>query len=202
MGKKSPLVDAYIEKAAPFAKPILRRLRSIFHKASPKLEETLKWGVPFFEYKGLVGGFAAFKHNVTWGLWKAALLDDPRRLMERDASSSMSGGRLIDLADLPEERYLLDLIRQAVQLNEQGIKLPVRSAPARRPPIRMPKQLIAAFAKSPRAKAFFETLTPSCKREYLEWITEAKREETRDTRIATTIQWLGEGKKRNWKYAR
>lgn len=200
MGKKSLLVDAYIEKAAPFARPILKRLRSIFHKASPKLDEAIKWGHVSFEYKGIVGGFASFKHHASWGLWKAALIDDPKKAMAGDASSAMGGGKLVVVDDIPDEAYLVGLIRQAVELNEKDVKLPRRSNPAKKPPIKAPKPFLDALSKAPAAKSFFEGLAPSCRREYLEWITEAKRDETRDKRIATAVEWLGEGKKRNWKY--
>lgn len=201
MGKKSAQVDAYLEnKCAPFAKPIVKRLRAIFHKASPLIEEKIKWGHVSFEYKGIVGGCAAFKQHVSWGLWKAALLDDPKKAMATDASSPMGGGKLVSIDDLPDEEYLISLIRQAVELNEKGVKLPARSVPAKKPPIKMPKPFLVALGAAPKAKAFFDTLAPSCRREYLEWITEAKRDETRDKRIATTIDWLSAGKKRNWKY--
>lgn len=200
MGKKSPLVDTYIEEAAPFAKPILKKLRTLFHKASPKLEESIKWGHVSFEYKGIVGGFAAFKQHVSWGMWKASLLDDPKGAMNNEGGSSMAGGKFADVGDLPDDDYIVGLIRQAIELNEKGVKVPSRSNPKPKAAIPMPKPFAAALSKAPKAKTFFEELAPSCKREYLEWITEAKRDETRDKRITQAIEWLSEGKKRNWKY--
>ena len=202
MGKKSPEVDAYIDNAAPFAKPILKKLRTLFHRASPDLVETIKWGVPSYEYKGIVGGFAAFKSYVTFGMWKSALLEDPTGILQTDKSSHMGGGKMLDVNDVPDDAAMLTLIRQGIELNEKGVKLPSRSNPKPKPPIAPPKELLAAFKTAPKAKTFFESLAPSCKREYLEWITEAKRDQTRAKRIEQTILWLGQGKKRNWKYAK
>jgi hypothetical protein len=199
MGKKSAHVDAYIEKCAPFAKPIAKKLRSLFHKASPLLEEKLKWGVPSFEYKGLVGGFSVHKQHVNWLFWKAELMKDPQKAMGITDGGAMGGAKVVSVDDLPADDYFIDLVKQAVALNEQGVKRE-RPAPAKRSPIKMPKPFLIALSGAPKAKAFFESLSPSCRREYLEWITEAKRDETRDKRIATTIEWLNLGKKRNWKY--
>ncbi len=200
MGTKSPRVDAYIEKAAPFAKPILKKLRTLFHKASPDLKESIKWGHVSFEHKGIVGGFAAFKQHVSWGMWKAALLKDPKGAMNNEGGSSMSGGKYAHVSELPADDYVIDLIRQAIELNDKEVKVPARSNPKPKPAIAVPRELVAAFKSAPKAKTFFDGLAPSCRREYLEWITEAKRDETRDKRIATAIEWLSEGKKRNWKY--
>jgi uncharacterized protein YdeI (YjbR/CyaY-like superfamily) len=199
MGKRNPQVDAYIEKAAPFAKPILKKLRTLFHKASPLLEEKIKWGVPSFEYKGLVGGFSAHKQHVNWLFWKAQLLKDPKKTMGITDKGAMGGAKVMSVDDLPGDEVFIDLVRQAVELNAQGAKLPPRPRTTR-PQIKSPKPFILALSTEPKAKAFFETLAPSCRREYLEWITEAKRDETRDKRIAQAVEWLAEGKKRNWKY--
>lgn len=200
MGKKSPAVDEYIANAAPFAKPILKKLRATFLRASPKIEETIKWGVPSYEYKGIIGGIAAFKSYVTFGLWKAAILRDPTGILKTGKRSHMGAGELVDVDALPDETALIELIREAVELNEKGVKLPTGTTT--KPTLAIPKPLAAAFKKSPKAKAFFDSLAPSARREYLEWITEAKRDETRDKRIATAIEWISEGKKRNWKYAK
>lgn len=202
MGQKSREVDLYIEKSAPFAQPILRKLRTLFHKADARIEEKLKWGVPSFEYKGIVGGVAAFKKHVAWGLWKGSLLKAPAGAIQRDASSHMSGGSPRTLAELPDDAVLIDLIQQAVDLNDRGVKLSKRSNPTKKPPLKTPPDLAAALKKNPKARATYEAFSPSHKREYVEWITEAKQDATRARRLAQAVEWLAEGKSRNWKYER
>jgi uncharacterized protein YdeI (YjbR/CyaY-like superfamily) len=190
-------VDAYIAKAAPFAQPILIKLRALFHRACPDIEEKLKWGMPSFEYKGLVGGMAAFKKHATWGFWKSRLLKDPRGVLADDGS--MGAGKPTDVSQLPPDRYILDLIRQAVALNEQGIKLQ-RPKSTKRPPPRTPAYLAAELKKNPKARAVYDAFSPSHKREYIEWITQAKQDTTRKRRLAQAIEWIAQGKSRNWKY--
>jgi uncharacterized protein YdeI (YjbR/CyaY-like superfamily) len=199
MPNHNPQVDAYIERAQPFARPILQKLRKLFHKASPGIEEKLKWGVPSFEYKGIVGGFAAFKQHVNWGLWKASLLDDPTGAMRPDTSSPMSGGRITSVRDLPPDSVMLDLIRQAVDLNERGVKVP-RPKPAKRPLPRTPADLAAALKANARAASIFRAFPPSHRRDYIEWITEAKQPATRARRLEQAVTWIAAGKPRNWKY--
>jgi uncharacterized protein YdeI (YjbR/CyaY-like superfamily) len=199
MPTTSPAVDDYIENAADFARPILVKIRKLFHKACPQIEEKIKWGVPSFEYKGIVGGMVAFKKYVTFGLWKAALLDDPAGLFRNDHASSMNVDKITKLSELPPDKVLVAYIKQAVDLNERGVKLPPPKK-KQQPPPQAPDDLLAALKKNKTALAAFEDFSPSHRREYIEWITEAKRDETRQKRIATTIEWLAEGKPRNWKY--
>ena len=200
MAKRPANVDEYIANAQPFAQSILTKLRALFHRACPPIEERLKWGMPSFEYKGIVGGMAAFKQHVSWGLWKAALIDDPTGAMKSDASSAMGGGKLTSVADLPPDRVMLNLIQQAVDLNERGVKLPQRSAAARKPPPKIPPDLAAALKKNSKAAAAYDTFPPSHQREYIEWITEAKQPQTRQRRLKQAIEWMSQRKPRNWKY--
>jgi len=199
MGIKTSEVDAYIERAQPFARPILKKLRALFHKGCPKLEEKIKWGMPSFEYKGMLGGIAGFKHHASWGFWKASLIKDPNGVMKSDTNSPMAGGSPKALSDLPKDKYILDLIRQAVELNDRGVKIPKRIGKPKPPP-KVPAALSAALKKSAKARATFEAFSPSHKREYIEWIIEAKQDATRQRRIAQAIEWMSEGKPRNWKY--
>lgn len=201
MPKHNPQVDAYIQKAQPFARPILEKLRGLFHKACPQAEEKLKWGVPSFEHHGIVGGFAAFKQHVSWGLWKAALLDDPTGAMKSDAASAMGGGKLTSVKDLPPDKVMLGLIRQAADLNLRGVKLP-RKPIQKRPAPRTPADLAAALKGNPRAAAAFKAFSPSHKREYIAWITEARQPATRQRRLKQAIEWIAQAKPRNWKYMR
>ena len=199
MSTRTAEVDAYIEKAQPFARPILNKIRTLFHRGCPQVEEKLKWSHPSFEYKGMLGGMAAFKQHVSWGFWKAALLNDPHGVMKSDASSPMGGGSPRALSELPSDQIILDLLKQAIELNEKGVKLPKRSG-KRKPPAKVPADLSAALKKNAKAAATFEDFSPSHKREYIEWITEAKQDETRKRRLAQAIEWMAQGKARNWKY--
>jgi uncharacterized protein YdeI (YjbR/CyaY-like superfamily) len=196
MGKKDPRIDAYIEKSAPFAKPILKFLRKVVHAGCPQVEETIKWQSPHFDYKGPMCGMAAFKEHCAFGFWKASLI------LGSKASDNGMGqfGRITSLADLPDEKTLVGYVRKAAELNVAGIKAPGRSNPQKRPALPLPDYLAAALNKNAKAKKTFENFSPSHRREYIEWLTEAKREETRQQRLEMTLQWLAEGKPRNWKY--
>jgi uncharacterized protein YdeI (YjbR/CyaY-like superfamily) len=194
----SPQVDAYIERAPEYARPILKKIRKLFHQACPALTETLKWGVPSFSYKGIVGNMAAFKQHVSIGFWKTRLLSDPHGLFT-GTGTSMSAVKYQMVADLPPDKVLLEYIRAAVALNEQGIKEPKKKKPPRPEPA-VPDYFQSALNKNKKALATFTTFSPSHKREYIEWLTEAKQDTTRQKRLAQAIEWLAEGKPRNWKY--
>jgi len=198
--KRSPQVDAYIGKALEFARPILEKIRKAFHAGCPSVEETIKWGVPYFMYKGILGGMAAFKQHVGFGFWKSKLLDDPAKLFEtgQGAKASMCNAHIKSVKDLPPQKILVGYVKAAVKLNDEGIQVPKRRARTDVP--KMPAEFLAALNKNKQAKSNFDRLPPSHRREYLEWIVEAKRDETRQKRIATSVDWLGEGKHRNWKY--
>ena len=199
MPNTSPEVDRYIRNAAPYAQPILEKIRKVFHKACPEVEETIKWGVPFFDYKGPLGSMAAFKNHVSWGFWKGKLMDDPHGIMPEDGNLSMGGTRIADVKAMPSEKVMLEYIRQAMKLNDDGVKSPARAkrAPG---PVEAPDDLMAALKKNKKALATYEQFPPGQKREYVEWITEAKQEATRRKRLATAVEWMSEGKPRNWKY--
>ena len=194
MGTRDPRVDEYIRNQRDFAKPILKYLRDVVHEGCPDCEETLKWGSPTFMYEGMLGGFAAFKEHAVFGFWKH------ENLLGADRRGAMGSlGRLTTIEDLPPRKRLLALIRKAMELNEKGIK-PIRMRRGPKKPIRMPSDFKAALAKSTKAQTAYDSFSPSHKREYLEWITEAKGEETRARRIRQAVEWIAEGKSRNWKY--
>lgn len=201
MKNTSPEVDRYIAAAAPFARPILERIRSAFHKAHPEVTETMKWSFPHFEYKGLLGSMAAFKQHVSWGFWKGRLMADPLGIIPPAGETSMGGARIADVKELPSEKNMVAYVREAIRLNEEGVK-PRRPARTPKAEAEVPADLAAALKKSPAAKKAFEAFSPSHRREYIEWITEAKQDATRQKRLATTLEWLSEGKSRNWKYER
>ena len=194
--KTDPRIDAYIDRQAEFAKPILRHLREVMHAACPEGEEAMKWSSPHFLYKGqLLAGMAAFRHHATFGFWKGSLVVGK----ENEQTSGMGQfGRLTSIDDLPPRAELEALVKKAMRLTDEGVKAP-RDKHAR-PPFTVPHDLRAAIDAVPAAAATFDGFPPSCRREYVEWVTEAKRDETRTKRLAQTVEWLAEGKKRNWKY--
>jgi uncharacterized protein YdeI (YjbR/CyaY-like superfamily) len=197
MLKKDPRVDAYIAKSADFAKPILTHIRKLVHAACPDVTETIKWSTPFYEHKGILIATPAFKHHCALVFWKGSLVfkeflakDNPRKKLRR----------LTSAADLPSDKLLTGYIKKAVELNEAGIKIPTSAKPKAKKGIVMPDYFLAALKKNKKTLAAFENFSPSCKSEYVEWITEAKREETRAKRIQTAIEWIAKGKSRHWKY--
>ena len=197
MGQRDKRIDAYIAKSAPFARSILTHLRAVVHEACPGAEETLKWGMPSFTYHGILCGFAAFNAHATFGFWRGSLIVGTNAPKTRDAMGQF--GRITSLKDLPPKRTLLGYVKEAMRLNQQGIKAPAKRKPPKktRP---TPLDLGAGLDRSAKAKAAWAAFSPSARREYIEWITEAKRAETRTVRLKTTLTWVAQGKQRNWKY--
>lgn len=192
-------VDAYIVKAAPFAQPILRELRAIVHEGCPEVVETIKWGFPNFDYKGIMCNMAAFKQHCSFGFWRSSLV-----VGEQDNKSSEAHGqlgRLTSVKDLPPRKVLLGYVRKATQLNDEGMKVE-RLTKAPKKPVVVPAYFTAALKKNKKAFNTFEGFSPSKRRDYVEWITEAKTNATRDRRLQTSVEWIAEGKARNWKYER
>ncbi len=194
MGQKDPRVDAYIAKAADFAKPILARLRDVIHTACPDVEETIKWSVPHFMYKGNLCMMSAFKEHCRFGFWKESLVVGPGGV------NGGMGRKITSVEELPSDRELIAQIRKAAKLNEEGVKVTRTVRP--KAPLRAPADFMAAVKKNRKALAAYTAFSPSHKREYIEWITEAKGDDTRKRRVATAVGWMAEGKSRNWKYAR
>jgi uncharacterized protein YdeI (YjbR/CyaY-like superfamily) len=192
MPKTDPRVDAYIAKAADFARPILKEIRSRIHAACPACEETMKWSSPSFQYKGMLCGMGAFKEHCMFGFWKA-------ELVVGGSNPHARFRHLTSVADLPAKKAMAALIHKAMALNDHGVVV-TRASPQKKAPARVPLEFADALKKNKKARSAFEAFSPSHKREYVEWITEAKREETRQQRIQTAIKWIAEGKSRNWKY--
>jgi uncharacterized protein YdeI (YjbR/CyaY-like superfamily) len=199
MGTRDKRVDAYIQRSAQFAQPILRELREIVHEACPEVEETMKWSFPHFDYKGMLCSMAAFKQHCAFGFWKSKLVlgDDNK---SRDAMGQF--GRITSLKDLPSRRALIGYIKKAKELNDAGIKAARPKPRQDKKELIVPDYFTAAIKKNKKAVATFEAFPYSHKKEYVEWVTEAKTEETRQKRLATSVEWLAEGKSRNWKYER
>ena len=199
MSKHDPRVDAYIEKSAEFAQPILKHIRGVVHAACPDVEEMMKWSFPHFDYNGMMCSMAAFKQHCAFGFWKHSLVVEGEDGRSRDAMGSF--GRMTSVDDLPSKAVLTRYIKKAMKLNDDGVKAE-RTKTAKKKPARMPPALAARLAKSKKARAQFEAFSPSQQREYMDWIGEAKGEDTRERRLASAIEWIEEGKTRNWKYAK
>ena len=201
MAKKEKAIDSYIAKSADFAKPILTHIRELVHKACVDVEEKMKWSFPHFDYKGeMMCSMAAFKQHAAFGFWKASLMKDPV-LVENAKSESAMGhlGRLSSLKDLPSDKKITAWIKEAMALTDKGIKI-VKPKPVEKKELVVPDYFTAALKKNKKASAVFDAFAYSHKKEYLQWITEAKTEETRNSRMATAMEWMAEGKPRAWKY--
>jgi len=197
MPATDPRVDAYIDKAKDFAKPILTHLRELVHKACPGVQETMKWSFPHFDYKGMMCSMAAFKEHCAFNFWKQVLLEQSAFPAEKTAMGSF--GRITSLKDLPSDKTLKKLIVDAARLNDQGVKVNKTVSKEKRELV-VPDILMSALATNALAAETFNNFPYSKKKEYVDWITEAKTDATRDKRLGTTIEWLAEGKARNWKY--
>jgi uncharacterized protein YdeI (YjbR/CyaY-like superfamily) len=196
-----PRIDAYINKAAPFAQPVLRHIRRLVHKACPEVEETVKWGFPHFDYKGVMISMAAFKEHCTLNFWKARLIPAIAPVSEEDSAMGQFG-RITSITDLPDDNTLLGYITEAKVLNDNNIRLPQKPKEATVKELIVPDDLAAALIDNPLAAETWEKFSYSHRKEYVNWINEAKNASTRTNRLATTIEWLEEGKPHNWKYAR
>jgi uncharacterized protein YdeI (YjbR/CyaY-like superfamily) len=199
MAKHDPRIDAYIAKAQPFARPILERIRKAVHTACPGVTETVKWSMPAFEYKGPLVGMAAFKAHCALAFWKPSLMKSVPKDRGTDAMGQF--GRFESLDDVPSEAQLVKMIKEAAALNDAGVKVK-REPKAPKKPLKAPAYMLAAIKKNKKAHATFEGFSPSAQREYIEWVTEAKTDATRGKRLDTAVQWMSEGKIRNWKYVR
>jgi uncharacterized protein YdeI (YjbR/CyaY-like superfamily) len=203
-GSRDARIDAYIGKARPFAQPVLIHIRELMHKAAPDLNETVKWGMPFFELNGVIlGNMAAFKEHCSLGLWGPEM----HAILGNDGAKSNEAmgtfGRIASVKDLPAEKVLLGYFKQAagfVTSGERTTSLVRKPKRALKAPPEVPAELAAALKKNKLAAKVFDGFSPSCKREYVDWVAEAKREETKQKRVAQAVEWMAEGKSRNWKY--
>lgn len=196
MPTTDPRVDEYIANSAEFAQPILAHLRAVIHAACPEVKETIKWSMPNFDYHGILCNFAAFKQHCAFGFWKAELL----LAAEDDKGKEAMGqfGRITSVKDLPSKKVLTAYIRKAMKLNEEGVKVARPKAAPRE--LLVPDYFIVALEGNPAAYEVFNNFSTSAKRDYCDWLTEAKTEATRDKRMAQAVEWIAEGKKRHWKY--
>jgi len=190
MATKDPRIDAYIGKARPFAQPILKRIRKAVHTGCPEVVETIKWSMPAFEYKGPLVGMAAFKAHCALAFWKASLMKTLPTEVGTDAMGEF--GRLESLDDTPSEERLIRMVKEAAALNDAGVKVE-RKKSAPKPPPKAPAYMLAALKKNTKAIATWTAFPPSHQREYVQWITEAKTDETRSRRLETAVAWIADG---------
>ena len=199
MGKKDPRVDVYINKAREFAKPVLEHIRDFVHETCPDVEEKIKWSFPHFDYKNqMMCSMASFKEHCTFGFWKASLLKDLKGKSGQTAMGQF--GRMTKVSDLPSKKVLKSLIKDAMKLNDSEIKISAKSKSSEKKELTVPGYFMKAIKKNKKALKTFENFSYSLKKEYVEWVTEAKTEPTRKKRITTAIEWMSEGKIHNWKY--
>jgi uncharacterized protein YdeI (YjbR/CyaY-like superfamily) len=195
MASRDSRIDQYIAKAQPFARPVLKHLRKIVHTGCPGVEETMKWSFPHFQYKGMLCSMASFKEHCVFGFWNQSIIGED----QKSADAMGQFGRLTSIDDLPAEKTLITLVKKAAALNDAGIK-PKRPAKTPKQRLEAPDYMMAAIRKNKQAQATFEGFPPSQQREYVEWVVEAKAEDTRERRLKTAVEWMAEGKVRNWKY--
>lgn len=201
MGTKDKRIDAYIAKSNDFAKPVLNHIRGLVHKACPGVEETIKWGFPHFDYKGSFCSMAAFKEHCAFNFWKSKLMKDPQRILETGERTAMgSFGRITSLKDLPNNSVFISYLKEAAKLNDEGVKLPSKPVSKEKTELIIPDYFTKAINRNKAAKKVFDGFSYSMKKEYVMWVTEAKTEQTRNSRLETAVEWISEGKQRNWKY--
>lgn len=197
--KLYPETDEYIANASDFAVPILEHLRQIIHEECPGVTEVIKWGFPCFEHEGMLCAMAAHKKHCSFSFWKGSIMSDPDRILGIEGKTSIGKlGKLTSLEDLPDDRILRDYIQEAMELNDLGIKIPRKKET--RKDLNIPDYLMTALNKNNKALSTFEGFSYSNKKDYVEWLTEAKTEKTREKRLLQAVEWMAEGKVRNWKY--
>ncbi|HMS34835.1 MAG TPA: YdeI/OmpD-associated family protein [Ignavibacteria bacterium] len=198
---KSKEINSYIKKSAEFSKPILEHLRQLVHDTCPEAQEKMKWSFPHFDYRGkMMCSMAAFKQHCAFGFWKAKLMVNSQKLFAKYGKTAMGNlGKICSLKDLPPDKILRASIKEAMKLNEEGVKV-IKPKSAHKGEIKVPEYLLSELKKNKKAYVTFNSFSPAHRREYVEWITEAKTETTRKKRLDTAIEWMKDGKSRNWKY--
>ena len=195
-------VDAYITRAGKFAQPVLEYLREIVHAGAPGVVEAMKWSMPFFVYEGVIlGNMAAFKAHCSFGLWGPDVVGTLRADGVAQGGNMGSFGKITSVKDLPSRAKLVGYVKLAAKAIDAGERTKAWSRPkVAKAQAEVPEALAAALKKNKAAGKFFAAMTPGYRREYCDWIADAKREETREKRVATAVEWIAEGKSRNWKY--
>jgi uncharacterized protein YdeI (YjbR/CyaY-like superfamily) len=195
-----PRVDAYIDKCADFAKPILKHLRQVVHTAIPHINETIKWGCPFFELNGSVCQMVAFKQHCGFGFWNAKALSDPEGVLHKEDGTAGSFGKITSMDDLPADAILIAYIKEAAALQDKPKSPAKPKAKIADSDLSIPDDFLTLLNGNPKAAENFAKGSNSFKKEYLQWLADAKTTATREKRMQTAFEWIGEGKSRMWKY--
>ncbi len=204
MAKIDKRIELYIGRSADFAKPILAHILELVHTACPDVEEAMKWSFPCFMYKGsILCSMAAFKHHCAFGFWLESKMKDPNKILSRGKEREGMGhlGKLTSVKDFPSDKIMISYIKEAMALIDKGEKIS-KAKPAAKTPLKVPAYFKEALSKNSKALDTFENFSPSQKKEYVNWVTEAKTEATKVKRLKTAIQWMSEGKIRHWKYVK
>jgi uncharacterized protein YdeI (YjbR/CyaY-like superfamily) len=198
----NPEFDRYIDAAQEFAKPILMHLRKLIHQVCPEVEEKMKWSFPHFDYKGsMLCSMASFKEHCAFGFWKASIIDDTEGILSLSEKESMGHlGKLRSLNDLPDDAVLIKYIKEAMRLNDLGIKLPSTNKKVEKKELIVSEDFNQAISENKNAREIFDRFSYSNKKDYIEWIEDAKTETTRIKRMQQAVEWISEGKSRHWKY--
>ncbi len=205
MAKKDKRIDDYITRSADFAKPVLKHFRELVHKTCPDVEETMKWSFPHFDYKGsMMCSIASFKQHCAINFWKAPIMKGGEALVAKAKTEEAMGhlGKITSLKDLPKDAVLVKYIKEGMRLNDEGVKYSYAKKTTTKKELEVPDYFLKALSKNKKAQKTFEDFSPSNKKEYVTWVTEAKTETTRQARLDTAVEWMSEGKIRNWKYAK
>jgi uncharacterized protein YdeI (YjbR/CyaY-like superfamily) len=204
MGKTDKRIDHYIAGSAVFARPILNHLRLLVQTACPEAEETIKWGFPHFMFDDrILCSMASFKQHCSFIFWQAEAMEDPQNILEKVGRTAMGHlGRITTLSELPPDHMMKAYIRESARLIQEGVKPPAkpRPKPGVKKSLAIPDYFRKALAANKKALKTFEAFSATNKKDYLEWVEEAKTEPTRNKRLSTAIEWMSEGKPRNWKY--
>ncbi|MCU0373466.1 MAG: YdeI/OmpD-associated family protein [Ignavibacteria bacterium] len=201
MGKKIKEIDAYISKSQPFARPVLKHLRTLIHNACPDVKEILKWSFPHFDYKGMMCSMASFKQHCAFNFWKSSLMSDSAGFMKNRGEGGMGNfGKIKSLDDLPPDKIIISYVKEAMKLNDDDIKITTKPKVTGNKELDVPEYFLKALKKNKEAVEFFNKSSYSFKKEYVMWVTGAKTDTTREARVNTSVEWISEGKPRNWKY--
>lgn len=200
---KDKRIDAYIAKSPAYAQPILMHICELVHAAVPDVEETIKWSHPTFDYCGaMMCAMGAFKNYAIITFWKGRLMTNPAGILQVEEKDAMGHfGKLTSLQDLPSDKLVKQYFKEAARLNKEGIKLPPRPK-KEKDELVIPAELTKALSKNKKAHKVFNAASYSFKKEYAMWIADAKTEVTKTNRLESAIEWIAEGKGRNWKYER
>lgn len=188
-------IDEYIAGKEAWARPFLTKLRQLVLTANPKMEQEWKWKAPAFTHHGIVCLLWGFKAHVSLTFSDGNLLDDPNQVFDDCGGNEHNRALKLRAGDTIPEKQIVAWVKSACEINEKGLKPKAKQAAPKAKAVTVSADFDKALKKNKAVKEFFDSLSPSCKRAYTEWVDEAKREETKLKRIAKGIEAL----KAKWK---